>query len=629
MTYLVATTTKDNFVNKLINLITGAEADDYAVTCAVGDRWQSIGNGGIAQPKSTGYEIIQEHRAGYWARIDDNIITRDGTAMANAWCRQTDVMGNWNASYGGIEITIRVATTNTVAFDYSTATFNIAWTGTNNNVATTASNNWVGANWWTTNTTTDKPAVDGTYTIPAANIVSMTGMTVQFGDPSGFLPVGANWIRFFTPQALGGYDYWRGFEHALPSDFTDPVATDELFVFTTGNELSGVEDTDWYVCGYSKIIPPTKISISNGVGNYHYTPPSNRSIAGASGMSSGIGYKTTTALTGDRYEVKFKVYDSVGVLGWSTDNLSILYKPGTWGTDPAGTTIRYGFGGHWNGLLLCKPFTTTPTGTSTIQMFISVTPDWLVVIMRTDAGFGGTTVGFQISRISDEDPAIQRGAWAIPYRRGISTHTRLGLHSTMEIIALQPKGYRDGGRDWQTQWGRSDFWTTTDADNGWVYTNRNGWQNIWWSDNNDWYGSLSTINKTIASSAVNDSNSMIGGLPYGRNELYPNGADNRFKAVQFYVADNAMSHGADSNEWRYNGTDQVRVGAVAPRGYLKSAMYMTSQGGWADGDEIEETVTGDRSILFLGPNGSAPDKFFDWNRWPGVPTYYGIMLRQW
>lgn len=599
MTYLVATTTYPNFISKLTNLISGAEADDFGTTCAVGDRWQSLGNGTIAQPLSTGYEITQEHRAGYWVRTDDNIMTRDGGAFANTFLRQTGIWSGWSASWDSIIAYAQVTVANTVAGNYSNATVSIAISGVNNagvaQAILTATN----------------------YTPNAAGDISVTvsgfTMTMRIGDPSGILALNAYFLRSFTDRAKGGYDYWRGFEHALPADFTSPTATNKHFVFTTGNEIAGVEDTDWEICGQGRYIPRNDNANATAVA-FRRTPVGGAPISGYSGHSAGIGIKTNTSLTGNRYEVKFKVYDSVGSIAWSSDTLSLIYRSGTWGTDGS-TGVRYGLGGNPTGTSLCKPYNITQNSSTSIQMFISVKPDWLCVVLFPDAGFAGVTVGFQISRVAEDDPVMTRGCWAIPYSGGNTQFIRLGLHSTMEYMGHRGKGYRDGGRDWQTAWGRCDYWVSTDSGSNWLNANKEGFPTYPNAASDFRY--MVTVNRFIDGTAAN---SAIGGIPttWNRN-TFLNGIDDRWPAVQYYVADNANTV-TTTSEWRTAETTQATTGCIKPRGFLKSAIYQIPLGGYANGDELQESVSGSKSLLLTTPA--------DVTRWHHVSTVQGVLLRQ-
>ena len=66
MTWLHGETTWGAVLDKVIDLATGASADDFGVTTDLGSRWRRplAGVSWMAAPATTDVALVQEHRAG-------------------------------------------------------------------------------------------------------------------------------------------------------------------------------------------------------------------------------------------------------------------------------------------------------------------------------------------------------------------------------------------------------------------------------------------------------------------------------------------------------------------------------------------------------------------------------------
>lgn len=568
MSYLHGVTTWGALLQKLSDLITGATADDFAVTAAAGDRWQkpTADEFIFCPPASQGWGLSQEHRAGYYLRIDDCCFYTDGTSRAATFCRATAALSAFHANFNEIlTVQIKVATANSTPGNYSTAVLNIALFSTNAAGTYTA---LIGK------TTTVTVAADGswTYNYVSGTTVPITG---QVGDPSGTLAAGAYFVRHFTNVHRGGIDYWRGFEKA-PGGASFAVAP------------PGVAGTDYDVLGYGTYVPPTL-----GAPSATYClNPRDSYVWPQRGYSAGLGIKTTAGLTGDRYVVQFTVYDALFRVALGTNTLTLGW--GGWGTDLA-TGRRYGAGGWGDGTTLTpwlQPWTGTPLAATNVQYWISVTPTHLAIVLNGDTTItGGTLTANYLAKITPDDPSGDaRSAWMV---QRISTTDynkipyRWGQHYLFNRLDQLGAGFRDGGRDWQTGSGRNDFWTAV----GWNYYGDSGTGNV--------LGQASTAYAGFCVTNAGDSSwaNQYQALPTSIDRTYLPGPDSRWQFTGISIADGDIR---SVTEAAYN------AGRNRQRGWVAEGLLSTPTGNFNSGDELTDVVTGDKYMLFSATIAYAP-----------------------
>ena len=549
--FLKGETTWAELVDKLIDLATGAVADDVGNTVPVDDRWRRplAGVPHLVAPASTDVQITQEHRAGYWLRIDDAVMFADKTDLANQFVRQTAVWSAWHSGFREALIcTMQVTTPNTVAGDYSNAVVRIKANSHDGSAGTAITGGVL---------VTLNAAGVGTWTYAS-------GYTMSFalGDPSGFLAGNAFYYRVFTNKWRGGIDTWRGYGKATA-------------VATFGTPLAGVEGVDWdETLDYC---PPPGNTLQTSA-NYWET-----TATGVAWMDAGwgVGYRTNTALNGAPYEVTFSKNECQIQVFTSTVNYLFLRWGGT-GLDAAGTTRRYGREGSTGsaGNSFLRPFTGTPVGTSRIQYWLSVKDGHLAVALNGDSAKAGVTTHNLLAKVEVDDPDNDNGCWMKGAVANFRAWQRLGPHYLIE--RLSAKGLRDGGRDWQTGYGRMDFhpfdasewangecgytWTTSDISDNRMMTPDSNASEVW--------PLPQTIDRTVL----------------------PNLVDPRWPLLGWSLADEVT---------RTTESSSRITGLYRPRGYVGRGLWMTPRGGFADGDELVDTDTGDRYMLFLANAQSA------------------------
>ena len=580
MTFLKGTTTWAQLVDKMTALACGEVADDYGVTASPAHKWrrQVAGQPVIMPPATEDTVVTQEHRSGYWMRLDDSGFMADRLSTARTFCRTTAITtGTWNTAtvYPLLYIGIAVTAVNTVSGNYSNAVVQVKAQSINSTSQTAHSN---GTN----------------VTLSAAGTATFTfgGLTfsIQLGDPSGFLGLGAVFVRHFTPTYLGGIDSWRAFGKATgaPSYSVAP---------------SGTAGTDWdavSLLGYT-----SRFSTSN----YYIQSPGPGGAYPGYGIQ-GMGIKTNAALTGNRYVVSFPKNEAVvslcylgGAAASTTSRIDFVW--GGVGYDPSTGLPRYGASGQnqmWTtrpqgGPTFLQPFSTTPSNTAAkVEYWISVTDKHITVALNGESTYNGQTTQNYISKIVQNEVLVGRDpTWAagviIDANGGGNfnverSYIRLGAHPLSGPISQA--GVRDGGRDWQTGMGRWDFVHHFVASNTAPQLSALLGE-VMYPASNTMYGYTS---EAMASNQA----AMSSTSPRATT---PNYADPRWYLLALPLLDYSGAANSTSIEANYPGF-------TIAEGYVDHGFLLLGLGGFADGDELTDTATGKKYMLWLGTVRSGP-----------------------
>lgn len=579
MTFLKGTTTWAQLVGKMTALACGEVADDYGVTASSAHKWrrQVAGQPVIMPPASEDTVVTQEHRSGYWMRLDDSGFMSDRLATARTFCRTTAIItGTWPAAvYNLLYVGLKVTTANTVSGNYSNAVVQFKAQSVN---ATTYAAHSSGTNITLSATGT------GTFTF--------NGLTfsIQLGDPSGFLGVGVTFARYFTPTYLGGIDAWRAFGKATgsPSYSVSP---------------SGTSGTDWDAVS---ILGNNSAFSTNG-SFVQYPGPSN---SAAGNGTQGMGIKTNAALTGNRYVVAFPKNEAVLSFcyfggGAASASSRIDFVWGGVGYDPTTGLPRYGASGQnlmWatrplGGPTFLQPFSTTPSNTAAkVEYWISVTDKHITVALNGESTYNGQTTQNYVSKIVQNEVLVGRDpTWAVGVIADANTSTafsaernyiRLGAHPLSGPISQA--GVRDGGRDWQTGMGRWDFVHPFVANNPAPQLSALLGE-VMYPATNTMYGYTS---EAMASSQA--AMSVV-----SPRATTPNYADPRWSLLALPLLDYSGPANSTSIESSYPGF-------TVAEGYVDHGFLLLGLGGFADGDELTDTVTGKKYMLWLGTLRSGP-----------------------
>ena len=572
MTFLKGTTTWGDLRDKIVALVCGEVADDYGVTASSTHKWRRMASGQpvVAPPSSTDHTITQEHRSGYWLRVDDTGFQANRLSAALAWCKTTAIStGTWNANNQSLHVSLRVVSSNTVAGNYSNAT--VYWYV--QYATTTSAGSLTGSNSVTLNA-----SGVGTFTYSGITF------TVQLGDPSGILPANACFWRWFTPTYRGGIDTWRGYGRATsaPSYSVAPSGTsgtdyDPVSLLIRKN---GLTNSDSYLAVPRMVESATPTS-------YGYAYPG--------GFEQGMGIKTNTALTGNRYVVSFSASNALHALIYAggtaanSSRLNAIY--GGLGVDPTDGSTQYGASGYNRctntydtGYAFLRPFPNTTVATAGVEYWISVTPKHIAIALNGSSTYSGYTTLNEIAEITQLESIPGRGkTWFVgahtepnlPAFSDVRPYYRWGPHPLAAKISTV--GVRDGGRDWQTGSGRCDIFVNTRA--------------------SIWHQSMGFLGEVLYPTSLYSyqNDGLFTGTYFPVPAVRTPTVVSTFESEMAFMtpfpwnySDSASNSGADAYIANYS----------RPEGIVDHGIFVLGQGGWAEGDELTDTVTGKKYMLF-------------------------------
>jgi hypothetical protein len=564
MTYLTGITTWGNLRNDFRELICGRKADDLGTTVPVAERWRdgfepNLFNAVIAPPaERSDRTVTQEHRMGYWVRYDDCTLLFGAEGSEAQYVRQTGIWNAWHTSFKDVAaISVRVTTANATAHDYTGAVVQMKIYVLDASGAVTDLHSGI-------NGTCDSSGnVTLTYTTGYS-------MTLRVANPStGILRTDAYFHRTFSTAYRGGFDAWRGY-------------TKKTSAVTYTIAPSGAQGVDWdetgnYYAGHS-------------AGNYSYQhqPSSSTTSAVSLGLNMcwGMGIKTNAALTGARYELTFTY--CAGAIGyWYTSGTGLYYRYGGAGYSSNGTLFTGVEGQRHTAKVFVTPFSSTPTNESAVQYWISVTPTHLAVGLYGDSAQQGRVSLNMMGAIDGFDVDDPGTSWAKGVNaegNGASTfHTiasRMGPHMAVERASV--KGYRDGGRDWQTGMGRYDF-----------HAHVHGGSNIH-SDGLYGYNASSQMYDLRDNRVLSADYDAYPNGPFEYVNTQPGTTllqDKSWPLSRTFVV-------ADYTQVNDVGTSGFYAGLFRPRGTLGGGLLGTAYGAWSTGDELLDQATGKRYKLF-------------------------------
>lgn len=565
MSFLYGQTTAGAWPDKFVDLISGATPDDQGTTCALADRWRARYGASpsylcIAPPASQDELVTQEHRQGYWGRYDDCCIYTDGAASGMDYMRQKTIWTSWPTSFREWAIiTVRVLTANTTAGNYSTASLRLyAVSFDKAGVQTSNATNVVVT-----------PAADGTCTY------TYTGgtMTFQIGNSvTGKVTKDSFYVRAFSAQFPGGVDWWRRSARNV----------DSAYEFTAGAAPSGTLGVDYAVnigpmhqtCGN----PPTP---TQNVYNYMAGMSQTTGSSVQSTASNGLAIMTNAALTGSRYEVSFSKAEgvcSVVISGTTTTYFALQF--GGVGQSADASLITGVEGESTTSALSSSLYFLKyypPNTSSIIQYWISVTATHIGVVINAETTSGWSISGNLYAKVVQDDPSYGQ-CWMRGFTGGTRQWTRNGSSAIIERALYQGKGFHDGGRDWQTGQGRHDI-TPLIYYGNW---NAGGCGSAMFSSS---YDTLWVLN--------HGSTSSTGGLPIVPWTINAAGmpiSDSRWRLAGFSLMDGTSPTATD--------TSIGSVGQWKFRGYVSEGVYQTPSGTFNHGDELTDTVTGDKYLLW-------------------------------
>lgn len=566
MSFLYGRTTWGSWSDKFLDLISGTSTDDQGNTCSVADRWRvrfDVGTSAfraIAPPASTDELITQEHRQGYWGRYDDCCIYKDGSASGQDFMRQKSVWTSWHASFlEWLIVTVRVTTANTTVGNYSTARVALYAMGVNK----AGGFNPIASN------TVLTPAADGTCTYTYTTGYTMT---FQIGNAAtGKVTVDSFYVRSFSAMFPGGVDWWRRAGRNV----------DAAYEFTAGNTPAGIAGTDYIV----NIGPLKQAWSGNITNNGSFTSYMASKFVGNWGASvqsagtTGLGLVTNAALTGDRYEVSFTKNEACAYVYSDPTTLGYFYLTfGGVGQSLDGSFMR-GVEGELS-LATSSAFLYAPPAnlSSVVQYWISVTATHIAVVLNVEGASGWNITGNLYAKVVQDDPSYGT-CWMRGYRGNTLYWNRNGANYLIERAMQQGKGFYDGGRDWQTGQGRLDTYPLD-----------------YWSSWNsgDWgateFYSVQYPNLYMLNHGGTSSSGPLPIVPWNISAANAPLADTRWRLVGFSLMDAASSGVTD--------TVAGAVGKYAFRGFVAEGMYQTPANTFNHGDELTDTTTGDKYLLW-------------------------------
>lgn len=537
-----------DLTNKIIELLCGESADDFAVTAATEDRWQRevAAQNNIMNHNSANRNLgNMSNRAGYFALIGSAVSGGDDWHVAlSTVCRCTNVFTSAPGGATNWFVSVAVTVANSVPGNYSTATVEVIYWNADTGVSISSA--------------TGSPNAAGV--ISAAN-----GMQITLSDPSGTLSTKAKFVRQYSTTYVGGID-WFGPAYWMKGS--------GAVTFSTAP--SGTQTTDWDLVDITTALTQSSISMAGTP-----DPPRPRG-----GFGHGVGIKTNTGLSGNLYTytyasalIKIRLTQ---LTGGSAGQIEAFYfaKLGFDGVS------SYNLGGGWppSGGLWLRPFQTPGSvlSSSLVQYWIAVGPDHFSIALSGDPGVSGKTC---FNAVGTHDPIMTDwdvfpswiGASLADYTAAINTDSS-EVFQRMHL--WDQKKFQDlsENRDWQTRWSRCDFMNGESAkpDGGGSAQVVNQLSSL----------NLTDIPTLFLLGPTNDSNGFQ--LLLSASMLKPSPFDDKWWIMALV--------GQDHDTVTSNQTE-MQDSLRAIRGELKH-LYFVPSGGWANGDELIDLDVGETFYLW-------------------------------
>jgi hypothetical protein len=373
------------------------------------------------------------NRAGYFAATGDNYVTTAMTTsaqtLAGGYATVMRVTVPAAAPPTGVTrwlVRATVSARNTVAGNYSTAQVNVYAIDLDTGTAVSGANQINLA-----------PNAAGVLTsFPG------TGMLVSVSDPSGFLTLGATFMRAFSSTYLGGVDWWPMLSRAAGNP-------------TFGTAPPGTQGTDW--------------EISQGA--TAYSGNSLNYLTDRGSVLYGLGIKTGAALTGARYTTTFPIARGKCRIWASTSAAGLALDVGGSRKDEAGAVMRCPQGFRINTWARLFTTMTGVPSSAGVQYRLSVTGDGIVLVATADPGFTGKQASAYycaFAPVDEYDVIPMVFNWFSADYTG--DNTGAAFWSGTQYLYWPLRHRQDGTaatvRDWQTGWMRSEpYYCTGSAAN--------------------------------------------------------------------------------------------------------------------------------------------------------------------
>lgn len=427
------------------------------------------------------------------------------------------VSAPYTAALGGMTrwlMRFTVTAANTVAHNYSTASLN--WYSYNLDTGATFNSN-----------------IPVTLTAAGVGTIS-DGLKITVSSPSGFLGPNEILFRAFSTTYLGGVDWWPMWHRASgPATFTTPPP--------------GVRGTDWDISTIPTAFTPG--------GMYE-----------RGSLLYGLGIKTATALTGDKYTVSFPIAQGKCRVFPSATTGVLSIDLGDSRKDPASAAFK--MAGGYRVTNWAKMFTTPASVTpqSVVQYQLSVTGDGIVAVLTGDpavTGKMGTSYYCAFTPVDPLDvfPMVFNGN-IVDYTTDAAVDNACGLQFNLVPLRNRQKGGELAVRDWQTGWMRGEHVNSASMDSGSATSDFPGGAGGVWPGNNpgQTYSSLTTPMRQAKPG------------PGGKWWLYP---------VSL----------AEGNFMDNNASDYRTYRGIQDR------ICFVPEDGWGHGDELTDTVGGGKWLL--------------------------------
>jgi hypothetical protein len=472
------------------------------------------------------------NRTGYFSALGIPSVSAPMSVPGTSVCRVTNPFTSEPALNSNHRwyVIVTVGTANTVAGNYSNASLQIGIYTPDSGTSST---------------------LGGGAPNAAGVLTSSNGLQITVSDPSGFLTVGAQWVRGFNSTYMYGIDTWPMlYRSAGPTSFGTPPP--------------GVAGTDYDIV----ILAP--------IGG----------ITDRGQLFCGLGIKTATANTGALYTVteamaliKCRIFNSttVGMLALDLGNSR---------TDAAVPgNIRVVNGIRTQGW--CRPFQTpaSVTAASAVQYFASVTSDGIVLVLNGDPASSGKLSTAFVAALTPVEPVYD----VLPVVSTFYTMDYTGDQSSdsYSFMAMFQHSYwslrrrqdgSEGSRDWQTKWMRGE---------GWSYSGTSG------------QCATDTTSFAQVQAGYQNSYPMVVNVLGGQNMAQPT----VFPARQNKPA-------PDGRWWLYGFTYGEGDWTAAPqqvtgyeyrlvRGAMSTRFFYIPGDGWGSGDELTDTGTGTKYLLVM------------------------------
>jgi hypothetical protein len=458
-----------------------------------------------------------------------------GTTTANPVCK---VLAPFSSTPAGLvagrwNVGINIFGANSVSGNYSTATIGVIYSDADN---------------WSVQPTAN------VYNLNAAGVATLpNGLQISVTSPTGFLVTGGfmNWVRAFSTTYLYGIDWWPTY-YRRSGTHTFSVAP------------SGTVGTDYDVV--------EQVTDPKNAGDLLYNIGSSVFYARGN-LFHGLGIKTATGNSGNLYTLSYPMAAAkCRIFNHPTGNGTLSLDIGQSRLDTVNGSVM-----RTPNLRLttwCRCFTTSAsvTAASAVQYFMSVTAKGIALVLNGDPGQTGKLGTTYFGTYTPTAPSID----PIPWMAGSSFSDYTGDIAGGDFRTYQPYHtvyFRkvlagDEGRDWQTGWMRHDLGGTTSGLFGFLHIDVAATSvNLWTPTPTDIYGVRSYI---------------------FANLLQPSVMDGKWHLYGFMYSDSNYSIG---------GQPPVASPYNYTRGTMTNRFLYIPEGGWANGDELNDTVSGTKWML--------------------------------